>query len=49
MFARATTVARVTPDGQRFVAVVPVPDTTPHPATVILNWRAAISAPQRSQ
>jgi len=30
----------VTPDGQRVVAIVSVPDTTPRSATVILNWRA---------
>ncbi len=29
----------VTPDGQRFIAVVPVVDASPRPATVILNWR----------
>ena len=28
------------PDGRRFVALVSVVDPTPHPATVILNWRA---------
>jgi len=32
----------VTPDGQRFVAIVSTIDATPHPATVILNWRASI-------
>jgi len=37
----------VTPDGQRFVAIVAVPDTTPHPATVILNWRATLDETQR--
>jgi Tol biopolymer transport system component len=31
----------VTPDGQRFIAIVSVTDPTPHPATVILNWAAA--------
>ncbi len=31
-----------TPDGQRFVAIVSVDDPTPHPATVILNWRASL-------
>jgi dipeptidyl aminopeptidase/acylaminoacyl peptidase len=39
----------VTPDGQRFVAIVSVPDTTPHPATVILNWRATLGEPQASR
>jgi len=33
----------VTPDGQRFVAIVSATDPTPHPATVILNWRARIN------
>ena len=32
----------VTPDGQRFVAIVSATDPTPHPATVILNWPASI-------
>jgi Tol biopolymer transport system component/tRNA A-37 threonylcarbamoyl transferase component Bud32 len=30
----------VTPDGQKFIAIVSVVDTTPRPATVILNWAA---------
>jgi hypothetical protein len=33
----------VSPDGQRFVAIVPAADQPAHPATVILNWRAGIS------
>ncbi len=33
----------VTPDGQRFVAIVGVTDPTPLPATVVLNWRAKIT------
>ncbi len=33
-----------TPDGQRFIAVMPVVDTAPRPATVILNW-----APSRAR
>jgi Tol biopolymer transport system component len=33
----------VTPDGQRFVAIVSATDPTPHPATVILHWRASIN------
>jgi len=32
-----------TPDGQRFVAIVSGADPTPHPATVILNWRASLA------
>lgn len=36
----------VTPDGQRFVAIVSTIDPTPHPATVILNWRAALEKRQ---
>lgn len=36
----------VTPDGQRFVAIVSTIDPTPHPATVILNWRAALETRQ---
>jgi Tol biopolymer transport system component len=32
-----------TPDGQRFVAIVTAGDATPHPATVILNWRASLA------
>ena len=31
-----------TPDGQRFVAIVSAGDPTPHPATVILDWRASL-------
>jgi hypothetical protein len=31
-----------TPDGQRFVAIVAADDPTPHPAIVILNWRASL-------
>jgi hypothetical protein len=31
----------VTPDGQRFIAIVPVVDASPRAATVILNWGAA--------
>jgi Tol biopolymer transport system component/aminoglycoside phosphotransferase (APT) family kinase protein len=33
----------VTPDGQRFVAIVAAEDDTPHPATVILNWRGSLA------
>ena len=29
----------VTPDGQRFLAIVGTADEAPRPATVILNWR----------
>ena len=32
----------VTPDGQRVIAIVSATDPTPHPASVILNWRAAL-------
>ncbi len=31
----------VMPDGQRFLALVGTTDTTPRPATVLLNWRGA--------
>ncbi|HQZ15996.1 MAG TPA: hypothetical protein PLD86_03885 [Vicinamibacteria bacterium] len=31
------------PDGRRFVALVSVADPTPHPATIILNWRASLA------
>ena len=30
----------VTPDGQRFLAIVCTTDAAPHSATVLLNWRA---------
>ena len=33
----------VTPDGQRFVVIVTAADATPHPATIILSWRASLS------
>jgi Tol biopolymer transport system component len=33
----------VTPDGQRFVAIVSTTDALPHPATVILNWRQSLN------
>ena len=39
--SQATQPFSVTPDGQRFVAIVSVTDAIPHPATVILNWGAS--------
>jgi Tol biopolymer transport system component len=32
-----------TPDGQRFIAIVAADDAAPHPAIVILNWRASLA------
>jgi hypothetical protein len=34
----------VTPDGQRFLAAVPVGDAAPPTMTVILNWQAELFA-----
>ena len=33
----------VTPDGQRFVAIISSTDAVPRPATVILNWRQSLN------
>lgn len=33
----------VVPDGQRFIATVPVADPVPRPATVILDWQATLA------
>ena len=37
----------VTPDGQRFLALVPMGDSAPPPMTVILNWQAEVSTAKR--
>lgn len=31
----------VTPDGQRFIAIIGTPNPTPLPATVVLHWKPA--------
>ena len=35
---------QVTPDGQRFIAIVSGADQPANPATVILNWRAGLDS-----
>ena len=37
----------VTPDGQRFPAVVPAGDAASPPVTVILNWQAELSTAKK--
>ena len=37
----------VMPDGQRFLALAPATDAEEPPMTVILNWRAELSAGQK--